>query len=325
MSSVSNACEAGHENESVNAMEVASNPAPAFHHAASLSLAVLASSSAGNASVVRGVDAQGVPFVFALDAGLSPKRTRASYEQLGIAMDQVQGVLLTHLDADHWHAGWLAALPDRTTLHLHARQLSRGERMGVTYLRTQLLAGEERDRPGHGKGQFDLAPGVRVRWMLNDHDDHGSVAFRIDRCCGRSVGYVTDLGNVSRQLVSLMQGVSVLAVESNYCPHMQAVSTRPAFLKERIMGGRGHLSNEQSAAFVRAVSPRDGVVLLHLSEECNRPEVALEHHQHAVTTHVASPVACSPWLDASPCDVVMVRTEAFAQQRSVAGQGLLFG
>jgi phosphoribosyl 1,2-cyclic phosphodiesterase len=71
-----------------------------------------------------------------------------------------------------------------------------------------------------------------------------------------------------------MRGVDILAIESNYDRAMQLESARPAFLKDRIMGGKGHLSNDECIDAVRAISwPREPehVVLLHLSRECNCP------------------------------------------------------
>ena len=79
----------------------------------------------------------------------------------------------------------------------------------------------------------------------------------------------------------LFRHVDVLAIESNYCPVMQENSDRPEFLKRRIMDGSGHLSNQQSAAAVRAIAPKKHVVLLHLSRQCNTPELAAMGHAGA--------------------------------------------
>jgi phosphoribosyl 1,2-cyclic phosphodiesterase len=274
---------------------------------ANLSLAVIASSSAGNASVLRVRDAEGRARYVAIDAGLSPRRTFAAYAELGVPQDQLEGVLLTHLDGDHWHSGWLGAMPRSARLHLHARHLGRAERVGATYLPTSLLAGEAgtgagqacRHACGHARGEFELMAGVQVRWVLGDHDDHGSVAYRIEHACGASVGYLTDAGRTTPEHAKLLAGVGVLAIESNYCPRMQVASDRPQFLKDRVVGGFGHLSNEQSARLVRAVSPRDCVVLLHLSEQCNTPALALQHHAHGVPVHVCGRHHGTGWLAAS--------------------------
>jgi hypothetical protein len=99
--------------------------------------------------------------------------------------------------------------------------------------------------------------------------------------------------------------VDVLAVESNYCPRMQLASNRPQFLKDRIMGGAGHLSNQQSARLVRQVSPASHVVLLHLSLLCNTPKVALQAHDwtqdaDAPACTVANWDAPTAWIDIKP-------------------------
>jgi hypothetical protein len=87
---------------------------------------------------------------------------------------------------------------------------------------------------------------------------------------------------VPDQLIELFCGLDVLCIESNYDPQMQQDSPRPWFLKQRITGGRGHLSNEQAFEAVRQIFDRcetrglrlpDHVVLLHRSRQCNCPKL----------------------------------------------------
>jgi phosphoribosyl 1,2-cyclic phosphodiesterase len=82
-------------------------------------------------------------------------------------------------------------------------------------------------------------------------------------------------------MIEALAGVDVLAIESNYCPRMQVASKRPEFLKKRIMGGAGHLSNEECLEAVGAIGPRREVVLLHLSRDCNAPDHAASLHAGA--------------------------------------------
>src|SRR5207237_1874511 len=96
-----------------------------------------------------------------------------------------------------------------------------------------------------------------------------------------ALGFVTDLGHMPGTLIDHLRAVDVLAIESNYCPRLQQSSGRPWFLKRRITGGRGHLSNEQCAAAVSEIRPRSHVVLLHLSRECNHPSLAAGAHDGA--------------------------------------------
>jgi hypothetical protein len=99
---------------------------------------------------------------------------------------------------------------------------------------------------------------------------------------GCRAGFATDLGRVPAHLIERFEGVNLVALESNYDPEMQRGSDRPWFLKERIMGGRGHLSNEQAFAAVKAILDQcergrrrlpDHIVLLHRSRQCNCPKI----------------------------------------------------
>jgi len=107
--------------------------------------------------------------------------------------------------------------------------------------------------------------------MLLAHDDLGSVGLVIEHA-GLRLGFATDLGRVPAALIDHFSGIDALALESNYDRAMQVESARPPFLKRRIMGGAGHLSNAQALEAVCRIDARAGlshVALLHLSQECN--------------------------------------------------------
>jgi len=246
-------------------------------------LCVLASGSKGNCAVLV------VPRtpttarrVILFDAGLSPSRTNGLLHAHGIRSDEVDEIVFTHLDSDHCHSGWVNAIRPgsvtgawRATLRIHRMHMGRAERMGLLYSKTAPF-----------DEAFEAAPGVRIESVMLSHDDLGVAVFRCeinlpDRD-GASFGYATDLGRVTNQMVDHLRGVDVLAIESNYCPVMQENSGRPAFLQKRIMGGAGHLSNEESAAAVGRIAPREHVVLLHLSQQCNEPAIAMGNHQRFI-------------------------------------------
>ena len=92
------------------------------------------------------------------------------------------------------------------------------------------------------------------------------------------IGYATDLGRVPSYFFDRFRDLDCIALESNYDPQMQADSGRPWFLKRRITGGHGHLSNPQAFAAIRKILDRsrrlpDHIVLLHRSQECNCPDL----------------------------------------------------
>ena len=242
-------------------------------------LCVLSSSSSGNCSLLsvrRGTQT----FTVLIDAGLSPRRTRRHLCEIGHGDDRIDHIILTHLDVDHWHSGWMNDRPEGTTLHIHKRHRGRAERCGASTLRTEIF-----------HETFEPLPGVRIHPLLVAHDDLGTAAFLFEfHETGRTLGYATDTGRPTQELCDHLKAVDVLAIESNYCPKMQLASNRPAFLKQRIMGGKGHLSNQESARAVARMCPRETLVLLHLSRQCNLPEVAREAHSpHAPNLVIASP------------------------------------
>lgn len=248
---------------------------------------VIASSSSGNCSVL--ITGEGrTKRVTLIDCGLSPRRVKAYLAEHHLGLERIDDVVLTHLDTDHCHAGWKRALPAHARFRIHRRHLGRAERSGLLYRRTEVF-----------DDALELPTGVRASVVHASHDAEGVAVFRFEVppeegfAHGASLGYATDLGRLTPSVVDLLRGVDVLAIESNYCPHLQELSGRPAMLKHRIMGGSGHLSNEESAEAVRLIKPRRKVVLLHLSRECNTPDVAGARHGaspcHVVISDFARP------------------------------------
>lgn len=230
-------------------------------------MSVLASGSSGNCSVLAW-ESGGRRAAALIDLGLSPRRTRASLASLGLSLDEISFVLLTHLDSDHFHSGWTRKGLVPGSLWMHRRHVGRASREGIATLRTEVF--DEGFR----------VSGLHASAHLVSHDELGVSTFRIgfDGHPGQ-LGFATDVGRVTPGLIEHLRRVDVLAIESNYCPRLELASDRPEFLKRRIMGGSGHLSNEESASAARAIGPREHLVLLHLSRECNSPLIALGHHE----------------------------------------------
>lgn len=238
-----------------------------------MELCVLGSGSRGNCGVLRVLDPdepgnRRADRLILIDLGFSPRRTQRMLEAVGYCMEQVSAAVLTHLDRDHCHAGWCSreALPQGVRVLVHRAHQRRAEREGLAG--GVITAWDEREH---------VAGRVEVTACVSAHDALGVATLRFS-VGAASLGYATDLGCVTEDIVEHLHRVSVLAIESNYCPALQAQSTRPEFLKRRITGGAGHLSNAESARAVSLIRPLGAVVLLHLSSECNRPELALEAH-----------------------------------------------
>ncbi len=287
------------------------------------SLCVLASGSRGNCSVLVVPSTLETPRrVYLIDAGLSPRRTASLLAERGIRPDEVDAIVYTHLDTDHCYIGggeaWVRAIRPgyfRAKLMIHRGHMGRAERMGLLSVHTEPFDQE-----------CVLAPNVTVYTEVLAHDSLGVACFRfvIDGEDGSvaHLGYATDCGRVTPGLIEHMQGVDTLAIESNYCPTMQEESDRPVFLKKRIMGGSGHLSNQLSADAVARMQVREHLVLLHLSQQCNTPELAAQEHDHSgLIRTISTQHQATAWIpinaNTQKFDVVFPRTQT--QQQSLFG------
>ena len=237
-------------------------------------LCTLASGSSGNCSVLVYRDGHHRRICL-IDAGLSPRRTRNSLGDLGLDIAQVDAVLLTHLDTDHWHPGWTTGwtrhMSRTTQLRIHKSHLPRMENRGTLFAPAKPF-----------QRTFKLPGNLTVHPVQLSHDELGVTAFRFAFSpCGSTLGFATDVGYADVKLIDHMFAVDVLAIESNYCPKLQTASDRPDVLKERIMGGSGHLSNQETAQAVEMIEPGHHVVFLHLSRQCNHPDLVAAAHAGA--------------------------------------------
>lgn len=286
-------------------------PALRTNDAPVAALRVLASGSAGNCSVLmlRDGDRRRVCLI---DLGLSPRRTSRELQNAGLSLDDVEHVFITHFDTDHFNRSWASVLRDRATYHVHESHVGEARSLGVRTawidaVRDETMVGE-----------------ARVFTTLLAHDAEGVAAFRFEHA-GAVAGFATDVGKPTGALIDCLGGSDLLAVESNYCPELQAASNRPAFLKSRIMGGRGHLSNQQCAALVRRAQPRQDVVLLHLSRQCNRPELAAREHAEApYRLTISAQHEATPWVAVAPSGAPSIMDQAGRVNVRSAQSPLLF-
>jgi len=270
----------------------------------SLSLCILASGSGGNCSVLRNGDGGRASLL--IDCGIGPRTAAQRMRPLGVSLDDIAAICLTHLDYDHFKITWLSEILGRK-IYLHCHE---------DHVDALLARANNRDlaalvRPFNGQA-FSAVPAVRARSFRLQHDELGSFAFVFEGRGGR-VGYASDLGRCSGELVRHFRRLNVLAIESNYDPQMQLSSSRPWFLKRRIMGGSGHLSNQQALEAVRQILDRcqkdaeelpRHIVLLHRSRQCNCPKLVRKlfsgDRRIAPRLILAEQDRATPWLWARP-------------------------
>jgi ribonuclease BN (tRNA processing enzyme) len=250
---------------------------------------VLASGSAGNASLLE-VDGFGL----LLDAGLGPRQLAARLAAVGRSWDHVHAVLLTHTHSDHWRNLTLAHLGRKQIpFYCHAEHHRILRTYGSAFAPLHAARLVRDYQPGT---DLVLGPDLRCRALPLCHDGGPTFGFLFETpeaLFGRpwALGYVADLGCWDETLAQALADVDVLAVEFNHDVELEHASGRSPYLIARVLGAYGHLSNEQATALVQEILRRSRpgrlrhLVQLHLSRECNHPDLAREAAQVALGEH----------------------------------------
>ena len=208
-------------------------------------LCSIASGSSGNCIYV-GSDATHL----LVDVGISGKRTESGLRELGLSGRDIDGILITHEHSDH--ISGLAVMARKYEIPIYAP--------AGTIRDTKLVLKD-----------------LTVNPMHISHDAAQPVGYRISYGSKR-VAVCTDLGAYNDYTVECLKGMDALLLEANHDVNMLQVGPYPYYLKQRILGERGHLSNENSGRLLCRVL-HDGlqtVLLGHLSRENNLPELAYE-------------------------------------------------
>lgn len=229
-------------------------------------LHVLASGSKGNAVVVEGPEGSVL-----VDCGISRRALLQRAAELGVDMGRVRAVVLTHDHSDH--VAGLSVFCNHFEGRLIATAGTVGARKYLTELPFELV--------GHSDA-FGVA-GMRVRTFPTYHDVPDPMGLRFETD-DDALGYCTDTGHLGKEALEALRGVRILALESNHDERMLASGPYPAYLKARVGGACGHLSNAQTAqALTQLVGEgTETVVAMHLSHENNRPSTCVRTLAEAV-------------------------------------------
>lgn len=225
-----------------------------------MDVVVLGSGSGGNAMVVR----QGEHAIL-VDAGFSGTELRRRFALAGLDPAQLTGILITHEHDDHI-AGLRVFAKRHADLPVYANALT-AERL------RQQGKGPERMTIFSNGTAFDVGP-FTVEAFSVSHDAIDPVGFVL-RCGERRVAIATDFGHAGMMVPLKLHGCDVIVLESNHEPELLRQSGRPPPLQQRILGRRGHLSNQAAGELVpRVLGPATRhLVMAHLSRDCNRPEL----------------------------------------------------
>ena len=222
----------------------------------------LASGSSGNATLIEASDGLHRTRVL-VDCGLGLRQLMARLAVEGIGPADLDGIFITHEHGDH--IGCAPMLVARYGVPLWT---SAGTAQYAAFAGLESALNLVRD------GQVFAIGGIQFHPFTVPHDAREPLQLR---CTDgdRVLGLMTDIGHVTGHALAALAGCHALVLESNHDVELLAQSRYPDFLKRRVGGQHGHLSNVQAAAALGALrhDRLNTVVAAHLSERNNRPEL----------------------------------------------------
>jgi phosphoribosyl 1,2-cyclic phosphodiesterase len=259
-----------------------------------IEIAFLGSGSSGNCAVVRA----GRTAVL-LDAGLSPRQIGLRLGRLGMSLDDVSALLLTHEHSDHVASAEPLATRRGLPVYATSGTLAKAGLPGPLF--ADLHAVVDGDEVVFGGGD------LTVRVTATPHDGVEPVCYVFADGGGRRVGVATDLGHLSAKVLAALAGCEVIGLEANHDVDVLREGPYPAFLKKRILSDVGHLSNDAAGTGLeRLLGERTRVLVgLHVSRQNNTPALAeralrqgVERLGAKVALEVAGPDAPTGWFRA---------------------------
>jgi len=223
---------------------------------------VLGSGSKGNATYI---ESGGTGIL--IDAGMSGAELQKRLASIGVELAAIDAIMVTHEHNDHIQG--VGVLSRRVKIPVYANSATFS---AASKTINKLFSYNEFETGG----SFHFR-NLEIHPFSISHDTEDPVGFRISDG-NVSLGYCTDTGKISRLMQHRLASCQALILESNHDIEMLQTGTYPLYLKQRIRSGQGHLDNVQAATFLQELlhDKLQHVVLAHLSEENNHPEIALD-------------------------------------------------
>ncbi|GGE49129.1 phosphoribosyl 1,2-cyclic phosphodiesterase [Pedobacter psychrotolerans] len=196
-----------------------------------------------------------------VDVGLPCKEVEKRMLRLGLSIQKVKAVFISHEHSDHIKG-----------LAVFARKYKIPVYISVATLKSSKLALDEQNTFGLSHTQNIQIGKLQITAFSKFHDAADPYSFTIE-CNEVRVGVFTDIGSVCDRLINQFKRCHAAFLESNYCANMLANGQYPYFLKRRITSGRGHLSNSQALDLFLNHRPdyMSHLLLSHLSKDNNNP------------------------------------------------------
>ena len=228
------------------------------------------SGSKGNSTIIYTADT-----TVLIDTGISKKRVVECLRSIGRCLEDIDAVLITHRHKDH-------------TAHIDSFEI----------LFDRFYSGDGGVIQEEYRGTNVLVPfqtfevkGLEITALPTSHDAPDSMGYVLEEIStGRRLMYMTDTGFIPFRDLDYCRDCDFYLLESNHDPEMLMRSDRDNWLKMRILGDEGHLSNQQCSHYLSMIvgGNTKEIALAHLSEECNTESLAIETFRRVMAAQLGS-------------------------------------
>jgi Metal-dependent hydrolases of the beta-lactamase superfamily I len=237
----------------------------------------IASGSTGNCMYIE-IDGKAL----IIDLGVTAKNLVSALSRNSIELESISSVLITHSHSDHVKG--LEPCMNRLKAEIY---MSPATKETICCSMAKELQYNSRT---------EITEGLWVTSFRTWHDCPGSVGYIIETADSK-IGYATDLGKVTDEILSTLMGSDCVVIEANHDVDMLKQGPYPVFLKRRILSDNGHLSNECCAETVSKLAENGTrhFLLAHLSRENNTPETALSTVLKSTADNGVTIDVLAPW------------------------------
>lgn len=198
-----------------------------------------------------------------IDVGLTCKEVELRINRLGLSIDKIKAIFISHEHSDHIKGLSVFAKKHHLPVYIST----------PTYKSSRLILNEENVFPISHSQQIKIGS-LNIFAFSKFHDAADPYSFTVE-CNNVKVGVFTDIGSVCDRLINQFKTCHAAFLEANYCAQMLANGNYPYFLKRRITSGHGHLSNTQALELFQNHKPAfmSHLLLSHLSKDNNDPDL----------------------------------------------------
>lgn len=225
-----------------------------------MNISVLSSGSKGNSALIETDNTK-----ILIDLGVTKSYAETKLEEIEVDPNEIEAILITHTHVDHIQGLKVFLKKYHPILYVNEVILS---------LLKETL--DDFDYYIYDKNEFEIGD-MKVTAIKTSHDASGSVGFVV-KSQDKSLVYITDTGYINTKYFDILKNHNLYVLESNHDVEMLMNGGYPYHLKKRILGDKGHLSNEDAAYYLSNFigDNTETIILAHLSDDNNTYDKALD-------------------------------------------------